>query len=190
MVKKKHPGRKLCSQGSLKRVFKLVCFQPQPLSYIYTGPYKCKAFVGDGCPEISPLCLGLVPICFFFNVYGHTSGLMGCMGGSLQKGPLGLLESLLIVLCHSVFKNSLVQRLFTVSAICSGCFPEISQAPWKTSILSGEGREKNINKMFVSTWVRQGCENKHHLIMMEMWTWLVLVENNLRSLVKKLFFVL
>lgn len=83
-----------------------------------------------------PPCLGLVPICFFFNAYCHTSGLMGYMGSSLQKGPLGLLESLLIVLCHSVFKNSLVQCLFTVNAICSGCFPEISQALWKTSILS------------------------------------------------------
>lgn len=144
-------------------IFWLVCFEQQAASvYIYTGPYKRKAFVGDGCPEISPLCLGLVPICFFFNAYGHTSGLMGCLGGSLQKGPLGLLESLLIVLCHSVFKNSLVQRLFTVSAICSDCFPEISQALWKTSILS--------EKMFVSTWARGGCENKHHLLMLEMWT--------------------
>lgn len=90
------------------------------LAHIHARPFLGTDVLKT--PPTPPPVLGLVPICFFFNAYGHTSGPMGCMGGSLQKAPPGLLESLLIVLCHSVFKNSLVQRLFTVSAICKWLF--------------------------------------------------------------------
>lgn len=124
-----------------------------------------RPLLGTDVLKLPPLFLGLVPICFFFNAYGHTSGLMGCMGGSLQKAPLGLLESLLIVLCHSVFKNSLVQRLFTVSAICKWLF----FGNFAGALKDKHSFQKKKQKTCVSTMAKGGCENKH-LVMLEMWT--------------------
>lgn len=86
-----------------------------------------------------------------------------------RKPPPGLLESLLIVLCHSVFKNSLVQRLFTVSAICKWLFAGNFSGALKDKHSFYRKKSVCVN-VFVNTGLRGGFENKHHLVMFEIRT--------------------